>query len=86
MDDLRSTLHRVADLVADYRENLPNARVTPRDSRDTVRLALDTDLPSGPAPADVVIDELVSRAGPGLTASAGPRYFVLHHEPAAGRD
>jgi len=75
MDDLRSALHRTADLIADYREGLPDARVTPVSTRKEVRGDLDQDLPAMGESADVVLDELVSKATPGLMTSDGPRYF-----------
>jgi glutamate/tyrosine decarboxylase-like PLP-dependent enzyme len=85
MDDLRASLHRVADLIADYRELLPEQRVVPDARRGEVRQALGAALPDGPAPLETVIDELVSAAGPGLMASAGPRYFgfVIGGSPGA---
>jgi glutamate/tyrosine decarboxylase-like PLP-dependent enzyme len=85
MDDLRSSLHRVADLIADYRESLPDQEVMPRSRRSDVRQALDPSLPAGGAALEDVIDDLVSAAGSGLIASAGPRYFgfVIGGSPAA---
>jgi glutamate/tyrosine decarboxylase-like PLP-dependent enzyme len=62
-------------LVADYRESLPDARVGPSASRDDVRRELGSELPDGPTSLDEVVDELVAAVEPGLTASAGPRYF-----------
>ena len=75
MDDLRATLHRVADLIADYREALPEQHVAPAMGRASVRGALSRALPTAPVPLEAVVDELVERATPGLMASAGPRYF-----------
>ncbi len=75
MNELRETLHRVADLIADYREGLPDQHVAPSLGRAAVSEALSQELPEGPSPADAVVDELVAGATPGLMASAGPRYF-----------
>jgi glutamate/tyrosine decarboxylase-like PLP-dependent enzyme len=75
MDRLRPALERAASLIADYRDRLPEAHVGPTAGRTDVRRALGTQLPEGPAPLDEVVDELVAAAEPGLTASAGPRYF-----------
>ncbi len=75
MNDLRQELRRAADLVADYREQLPAARVTPLASRAEVREALDREVPNASTPLAQVLDELVAAATPGLMASAGPRYF-----------
>ena len=75
MDDLRRALHRVADLIADYREGLPEQHVAPSLGRAAVRDGLAGELPLHPAPLDTVVNELVASAEPGLMASAGPRYF-----------
>ena len=75
MNDLRETLGRAAALVADYREGLPDAVVTPRVPRAGVRDLLAADLQDKPLPVGAVLDELVRCAEPGLMASAGPRYF-----------
>lgn len=75
MDELRDALHRTADLIADYRAGLAESRVGSVARRADVRQALGSSLPDDPASLDEVIEELVSAAGPGLMASAGPRYF-----------
>jgi glutamate/tyrosine decarboxylase-like PLP-dependent enzyme len=72
---LRRALHDAADRIADFREGLPERPVRASAGRDDVRRALGGALPAGPAPTDIVIAELVSAVDPGLTASAGPRYF-----------
>ena len=74
MVDLRGALADAAGRIAEYREHLPMAKVTPIAHRREVRLALG-ELRDGPAPLDDVIAELVEAASPGLRASAGPRYF-----------
>ncbi len=75
MDDLRRALEHAAELIADYRASLPDARVGSVTGREGVRGALPAALPEEPAPLQTVIDELVASAGPGLMSSAGPRYF-----------
>jgi glutamate/tyrosine decarboxylase-like PLP-dependent enzyme len=74
MDELRAALERAAAIVATYRERLPEERVSPVAGRAEVRASFGP-LPDGPSPLEEVVDELVERAGPGLMASAGPRYF-----------
>ena len=74
MVDLRGALADAAGRIAEYREHLSMAKVTPIAHRREVRLALG-ELRDGPAPLDDVIAELVEAASPGLMASAGPRYF-----------
>lgn len=75
MDDLRRELRAAAELIADYRERLPDAPVTPAAGRAEVRLSLGGEAPGGPTPLKQVIEELVAAATPGLMATAGPRYF-----------
>jgi len=75
MDDLRRALHEAADAIADYREGLPRARVTPLAGREQVVAALGSRLPDGSTPLDAVIDELTTAARPGLMGTAGPRYY-----------
>jgi glutamate/tyrosine decarboxylase-like PLP-dependent enzyme len=75
MNELRSTLHDVADHIADYRAGLPTARVTPLHTRAAVRDALARKFPDEGASPDDVVSELIRHATPGLMASAGPRYF-----------
>src|SRR5829696_7430670 len=75
MDELRQALQRAAEVIAAYREGLSAARVAPISSRGEVAAALAQALPEDPSPPEVVIEELVSGAQPGLMASAGPRYF-----------
>jgi glutamate/tyrosine decarboxylase-like PLP-dependent enzyme len=75
VDELRRALQRGVELIAEYREGLGAARVTPTSSRADVVAGLDQALPEDPSPLEAVIEELVSAAQPGLMASAGPRYF-----------
>ena len=74
MDEVGPALRRAAEIVAAYREGLPDARVTPIAGRADVRAALGA-LPDGPTPLGDVLSELVETATPGLMASSGPRYF-----------
>ena len=75
VNELRDALRAAADRIADYRDGLPNSRVSPVASRAEVRTTLDREVPDGPTPLQQVIDELVAASTPGLMASAGPRYF-----------
>jgi glutamate/tyrosine decarboxylase-like PLP-dependent enzyme len=75
MDELRASLHYLADHIADYRAGLGVAPVTARRSRAGVRQRLSMSLPDDGAPLSDVISELIDHATPGLMATAGPRYF-----------
>jgi glutamate/tyrosine decarboxylase-like PLP-dependent enzyme len=74
MDEVGLALRRAAEIVAAYRDGLPDARVTPVAGRADVRAALGA-LPDGPTPLGDVLSELIETATPGLMASSGPRYF-----------
>jgi glutamate/tyrosine decarboxylase-like PLP-dependent enzyme len=75
MNDLRSSLHDVADCIADYRAGLQTSKVTPSGTRVDVRESTSRTLPDEGAALGDVISELIDHATPGLMASAGPRYF-----------
>src|SRR5215467_11591038 len=75
MDERREALHRAAELIADYRAGLATERVGATADREEVAASLDAVLQDDPASLDAVLAELVDAAAPGLTASAGPRYF-----------
>src|SRR4051812_5268144 len=75
VDDLRTALHHAADVVADYRAGVADARVPPESARRTVADAIRAPLPEGPAGLGEIIEGLVAGAEPGLMATAGPRYF-----------
>jgi glutamate/tyrosine decarboxylase-like PLP-dependent enzyme len=75
MEFLRSSLHEIANQVADYRESLGEARVTPYATRAEVRTRLLRPLPDDGLPLPEVVSELIDNATPGLMGSAGPRYF-----------
>ena len=75
MTDLRSLLHESAEHVAKYRATLATSPVQPQMGPGWLRDALGGPLPDSPSPPEQVIRQLVEAAGPGLVASAGPRYF-----------
>ena len=68
-------LRRTADHAADFLETLGERPVYPDVGVDDLREALAGPLPDGPNEAAVVVDELVARAGPGVVAIPGGRYF-----------
>jgi glutamate/tyrosine decarboxylase-like PLP-dependent enzyme len=75
MSEFRDLLVRTAHQIADYREGAALGRVFPDAELSSLRAAFAGPLPTGPAPATRVIDDLVAAAGPGLVATTGPRYF-----------
>jgi hypothetical protein len=68
---LRQTLQH-AEQFLDGLDRRPVA--VPTDPKE-IRARFDVGLPDGPTDPQVVIDELVAAAEPGLVATAGPRYF-----------
>lgn len=75
MDELSVLLQRAAGAAAGYRATLPDRPVAAAAGLDALRRAFGGPLPPGPTPSQVVLDELVAAAEPGLVATAGPRYF-----------
>ncbi|MEO7125411.1 MAG: pyridoxal-dependent decarboxylase, partial [Nakamurella sp.] len=64
-----------ARTAADFRMALPGRRVAAQIGLDEALERFDGDLPDGPSDARDVIRELAALAEPGLTSSAGPRFF-----------
>ncbi len=75
MVDLSVVLRDVADHVTAYRRGLDLTQVAPRSTRAEIRAGMPGPVPYAGASATEVVAELIERAGPGLMASAGPRYF-----------
>ncbi|GAB3161702.1 pyridoxal-dependent decarboxylase [Amycolatopsis stemonae] len=74
MDELRDLLARAAELAAGHRESLP-ARPVAGDVDPAALRAAFGHLPKDPTPPSAVLEELARAAGPGLVATAGPRFF-----------
>ena len=68
-------LDRAFGHAVNYLASLPERPVGPPVDPDALRAALGQDLADEGVAPEVVIDELVAGAGPGIVASAGPRYF-----------
>ncbi len=75
MAEFADLVRQTADRVADYRATIGERHVAPPIDVDALRSALGGPLPHQGAPADAVIARLADAVEPGLTASAGPRYF-----------
>jgi glutamate/tyrosine decarboxylase-like PLP-dependent enzyme len=73
--DLRDTLLRTAERVADYRSSVGERPVAPAIDPDRLREALGGPLPAEGAEPNAVIEQLAGAVDPSLTASVGPRYF-----------
>ena len=72
---MRSCLHSVANLAADFLESLSTRHVGGAVTPEEMIRELDRPLPEHSTPAEQVIRDLVNDVKGGLVASAGPRYF-----------
>lgn len=68
-------LELAAGHAARYRASLADRPVPARADHDTLVADLGGDLPDRPTEPEQVLAQLVAAAEPGLTASAGPRFF-----------
>src|SRR5689334_13102453 len=75
MSDTPELLRRTAELAAGYLATLGERRVYPDVTPEQLREALGGPLPDEPLPADQVVEELASRAEPGVVAMGSGRYF-----------
>jgi glutamate/tyrosine decarboxylase-like PLP-dependent enzyme len=72
---MRDLLTAAADHAAAYVESLNERPVRPELDPVAAREAFDPALPDDPVAAELVLDELVAQAEPGITALGSPRYF-----------
>ncbi|MGW4294165.1 pyridoxal phosphate-dependent decarboxylase family protein [Micromonospora chersina] len=75
MEDLTHLFRLAADHAAAYRRSLPDRPVGVPLDHAAVTDAFAGPLPTAPCPPEQVVADLLAAAGPGLVASAGPRYF-----------
>jgi glutamate/tyrosine decarboxylase-like PLP-dependent enzyme len=68
-------LDRAAAHAQRHLDSLPEAHAGPTASLDELRAALGGPMPGAGVAPEVVIDELAAKVPPGISASAGPRYF-----------
>jgi glutamate/tyrosine decarboxylase-like PLP-dependent enzyme len=73
--DLSALFGRAAELAAEFRLALPDRPVAPQADLPAAIRLLDRPLPDQPADPAEVLEELAGAAGPGVTSSAGPRFF-----------
>lgn len=74
-DGFSTVFGRAAAVAAEFRQGLAQRRVAAPAGLDEALDRFRADLPDGPSDPVDVIDELVRLAEPGITASAGPRFF-----------
>lgn len=74
-DEMRAVLNRAAAHAIDYRAGIDAAPQRPAAGYHDMREAFAMPTPEQGLPGETVIDDLVARAGPGLHAMTGPRFF-----------
>jgi glutamate/tyrosine decarboxylase-like PLP-dependent enzyme len=72
---MRDLLNATADRAATYLESLNERPVRPELDPASAREAFDPTLPDDPIDPELVLDELIEQAEPGITALGSPRYF-----------
>ncbi len=75
MNDSEDVFAAAAQAMARFRSTVDERPVAPRVDFDTIRDGFGTTLPLDPSPPQVVLDDLIKAADPGITATVGPRYF-----------
>ena len=75
MPDNRELLARTTDLALEFLGSLPDRRVGGPVDLAALRDSLGGPLPEKGTDALRVVEALAAAAGPGLVASAGPRFF-----------
>jgi glutamate/tyrosine decarboxylase-like PLP-dependent enzyme len=86
MDDTGRVLARAEDLAQTFLAGLADRPVWPRATFEEMLAAFDTPLSEDGADPVAVVEELAATADPGLSATAGPRFFgfvIGGHLPAA---
>src|SRR3954452_22542971 len=72
---LRTLLHHAADHAATYLEGDAERPVRPEGGADALAAAFAGPLPETGSDPHAVLDDLVARSAPGLTAMTSPRFF-----------
>jgi glutamate/tyrosine decarboxylase-like PLP-dependent enzyme len=72
---MRDLLNATADRAASYLESLSERPVRPELDPPAALQAFDATLPDEPIDPELVLDELVAQAEPGIAALGSPRYF-----------
>ena len=75
MRDSNDIFVTAAEAMARFRATVDQRPVAPPVDFDAIRDGFGTDVPADPSPPQDVFDQLLAAADPGITATAGPRYF-----------
>src|ERR1700730_1425318 len=71
----RAQLHRLADWIADYRENIGERRISPNDEPGAILAQLSTTAPETAAPLDEIFAEIERVIVPGVAHWAHPQFM-----------
>ncbi|HWN65414.1 MAG TPA: aminotransferase class I/II-fold pyridoxal phosphate-dependent enzyme [Candidatus Binatus sp.] len=71
----REELHRLADWIADYRENISEQRIAPNDEPGAILAQLDAAAPETAAPLDEIFADVERVIVPGVTHWAHPQFM-----------
>jgi len=71
----RDELHRLADWIADYRENISEQRIAPNDEPGAILARLDAAAPETAAPLDEIFADVERVIVPGVTHWAHPQFM-----------
>jgi aromatic-L-amino-acid decarboxylase len=71
----REQLHRLADWIADYRENIGERRISPNDEPGAIRAQLSATAPETAAPLDEIFAQIERVIVPGVAHWAHPQFM-----------
>ncbi|MDQ2824252.1 MAG: pyridoxal-dependent decarboxylase, partial [Verrucomicrobiota bacterium] len=74
-DIFREHLHRLADWIGDYRENIGERRISPNDPPGTVLTQLDATPPETGVPLDKILADIERVIVPGVAHWAHPQFM-----------
>src|SRR5829696_8898702 len=73
--EFRAQLHRIADWIADYREHIPEHRISPQQLPGAITAALPRSAPAEPESFDAIFEDLDRVILPGLVHWGHPAFF-----------
>ncbi len=82
--EFREAAHRVADIVADYLENLESYDVLPKTTPGATRAELDDEAPARPQPLDAILADYVRLIQPNITHWQHPMFMAYFSSVASG--
>lgn len=82
--EFRESAHRVADIVADYLENLESLDVLPKIAPGATRAALPGHAPAEPEPMGAILDDYLRLIQPNITHWQHPMFMAYFPSVASG--